>query len=121
MRHWLVAGALSVAFLSGTAAAQAPPPVEAGALWSEFTANELAFTQKYKGKGVAVSGTVMGVVAAGESSYVQVGDGVRPGGGILCHLPLAKLAAVAKGDKRVFSGTVESTGPSGIRMRPCNF
>ena len=121
MHKTFAAAALAAATFAFAAEAQAP--VDVVALYKEFQSNEPGFTQRYKGRTMSVSGTVFNIVAAGDSSFVGVGD--KPDGIVgqllLCHTTPATLANLAKGQKRVFTGVITGANSSGIHMQPCTF
>jgi len=118
-KFWAAAAALVVA-AAGVLPAYA---VDAGAVWNEFTKNEGAFKQKYKGASMTISGKVWNVDTENSPASVVL-SGVDDNGygtRVYCMLSDKNQAMrVSKGDAITVAGTFWTAGGVGIYFKPCS-
>lgn len=113
------AAALMVAGVSAVPA----HAVDAGAVWNEFNKNTGAFSQKYKGASMTISGKVWNVDTENSpASVVLMGaDDNGYGTRIYCMLSdKSQAMRVSKGDAITVAGTFWTAGAVGIYFKPCS-
>jgi hypothetical protein len=121
MRGLFLAGAAALVI---AAAGVAPAfAVDAGAVWNEFTKNEGAFNQKYKGASMTISGKVWNVDTENSPASVVLSGADDNGYGTRVYCMLSdknQAMRVSKGDAITVAGTFWTAGGVGIYFKPCS-
>jgi hypothetical protein len=118
-KFWAAAAALVVAVM-GVVPAYA---VDAGVLWNEFTNNEGAFKQKYKGVPVTISGKVWSVDTENLPASIVLRGADEGGYGTRVYCVLSdknQAMRVSKDDAITVAGTFWTAGGVGIYFKPCS-